>query len=49
MSAKPFSPSIRLNAPVSFDRVRVAVACAPHGGWTIHMPKRAETASRPDR
>lgn len=49
MSAKPFGPSPRSGGPVSFDRVRVAVACAPHGGWTIHMPRRVETTARPDR
>lgn len=49
MSAKPSGPPLRSSGPVSFDRVRVAVACAPHGGWTIHMARRVETTPRPDR
>ncbi len=49
MSAKPFGPPVRQPGAASSQRVRVASACAPNGGWTIHVLRRLDATSRPDR
>jgi len=29
-----------------FERIRVPVACASKGGWTIHVPRPGDRSSR---